>query len=55
MSEIVLQAIVDKLEAIEVALLKQQPITIDDEGRQAILIELKAFRNELKKLRKVSR
>lgn len=47
MSEIVLQTIVDKLEAIEIVLLKQQTITIDDEARQAMLNELKAFRNEL--------
>ncbi|WP_018615293.1 hypothetical protein [Segetibacter koreensis] len=48
MSEIVLQAIVDKLEAIETALLKHQPLTLDDEARQAVLNELKGFRNELK-------
>lgn len=47
MSEIVLQAIVDKLEAIEIVLVKQQPVTINDEARQAILNELKAFRYEL--------
>ncbi|GEO08696.1 hypothetical protein [Segetibacter aerophilus] len=47
MSEVVLQAIVDKLEAIEIALLKQQTMPIDDEVPRSTLIKLEAFKSEL--------
>lgn len=48
MSEIILQSIVEKLESIEIALLKPTTPTINDETNQAILNEVNSFRIELK-------